>query len=165
MPGAGPARSIPASEQEERGSHREAWSWGGVGNLRLWLVAGPPSGSQPPLTPAPAPLLTLLSTRVKRPLPVEGDACNRKKPSQLSPGSASERRRAAVAREGAEALGGTLPGAPTGWQDGPSARQAHAGSRRAPAETLWPCYCSLLEQSALGGGEGTRWEGTELALT
>lgn len=154
--GAGPARSSPAAEQEEGGRRPEAWSWG---------CARPPSGSPAPTHPAPATHLTLLSARVKRPLPVEGDACNRKKPSQLSAGSASERSRASVTRKGAEALGRPLRGAPTGWRDHPSARQAHV--RLAPGTTGDPLALvfSPLEQSARGGGEGTHWEGTEPALT
>ena len=107
----------------------------------------------PPLTPAPATLLTLLSAGVKRPLPVEGDAWNSKKPSQLSAGPASGWSRASAAREGAEALGGPLRGAPTGWRAHPRACPAHTRLATAPCG---PSCSGVLTigASALGGGGG-----------
>lgn len=113
----------------------------------------PRADPRPPLTPAPAPLLTLLSAGVKRPLPVEGDAWNSKKPSQLSAGPASGWSRASAAREGAEALGGPLRGAPTGWRAHPRARPAHTRLATAPCR---PSCSGVLTigASALGGGWG-----------
>lgn len=105
-----------------------------------WGARDPPADPRPPLTPAPATHLTLLSARVKRPLPVEGYACNRKKPSQLSAGSASERSGASVTRKGAEALGGPLRGLPPAGGTIPAHAKHTLDSRRAPLETLLLWY-------------------------
>ena len=135
--GAGPARSIPASRQDERGSGVRPGAGVGGEPEALTGRGSPqpiPGPTQPGASPSPDPALH----QGEEATACRGGCMQQEETKQLSPGSASERRRAAVTSEGA---GLDTARGPHRLAGRPQRSQARADARRAPAETLGPCCC------------------------